>query len=145
MSLAKETTSSPEPSPGNEIVVEDHTAGGQRHELPAKASRKEVEINELPKTAPDHTEVDSPPEQEEHGLDSVPDSRAKPAPSDICRSRNAWLTEREAAAGQTLARGHDPGGHDKPPAAVTIGPLESAATNRRRWLLDVTSALRMAS
>jgi hypothetical protein len=28
-----------------------------------------MEVNELPKTAPDHAEVDSLPEQEEHGLD----------------------------------------------------------------------------
>jgi hypothetical protein len=35
--------------------VEDHTARGQRHELPAKASRKEMEtameIDELPRDA----------------------------------------------------------------------------------------------
>ena len=75
MSLAKETTSSPEPSPGNEIVVEDHTAWGQRHKLPTKASKQAMEtameINEPPKEELDHAEAYRSSEQEEQAKDDA--------------------------------------------------------------------------
>jgi hypothetical protein len=58
--------------------VEEHTAWEQpqqRQELPAKVSRQAMEtvmeINELPKTVPDHVNVCILLEQELYGLDAV--------------------------------------------------------------------------
>jgi hypothetical protein len=62
----------------NENVVEEHTAWQQpqqRQELPAKASRQAMEtvmeINELPKTVPDHVNICILLEQELYGLYAV--------------------------------------------------------------------------